>query len=317
MVNDMNSRMERYNSNYDSDETTVLPSRVSKNNNLYQDIKNSELSRVRSNDNVKVLESSGKTINIDKIRRYIEENSEKPRTRRPNVTIKEEPKVIEEESPSTPKVYDINSVLEKAKQSREIDYDKERYKKLHDTQYDILSKLEMYNEKEEPKEELTREDFNTEEKTLIDLINTVTIHKGDLNLLDELMGGEGEEKTLPIEEEKEKTDIKEQIEEIKKQEDTSNDLLDRSGTLTSPINLEEIEKTRELVNLKNKKIEADNSFYTNSMTFSKEDFEGFEELEKSVKKNSTFTIILIIAFIILVVASLVVIANYVFKLGLF
>ena len=34
--------------------------------------------------------------------------------------------------------------------------------------------------------------------SVIDLINTVTIHNGDVNLLEELMGNDGEETTLPI-----------------------------------------------------------------------------------------------------------------------
>ena len=68
---------------------------------------------------------------------------------------------------------------------------------------------------------------------------------------------------------------------------------------------------------KDKTSVIDKSFYTSSMSFSKEDFEGFEELEKSVKKNSIITTIMIVLLIIFIVATLVVMANYVFDLGLF
>ena len=61
----------------------------------------------------------------------------------------------------------------------------------------------------------------------------------------------------------------------------------------------------------------DDSFYTNSMTFNKKDFEGFDELEKSVKKNSIFGTIMIIILVIFIIATLVIMANYVFNLGLF
>ena len=54
------------------------------------------------------------------------------------------------------------------------------------------------------------------------------------------------------------------------------------------------QKTEELVNLKEKMSDLDKSFYTNSMTFSKDDFEGFDELEKSVKKSSFVKTFLII-----------------------
>ena len=152
------------------------------------------------------------------------------------------------------------------------------------------------------KEDL-KEDFNTEERSLINLINTVTIHKGDLGLLDELMG-EGES-TLPIEEEKEKNDI------LKTTEENTNE----PPKVTEIKNVEALEKTKELVGLKEKMI--DDSFYTNSMTFDKKDFEGFEELEKSVKKNGVLSTIMIILLVIFIIVTLVVMANYVFKLGLF
>lgn len=63
--------------------------------------------------------------------------------------------------------------------------------------------------------------------------------------------------------------------------------------------------------------DLDKSFYTNSMTFSKDDFEGFDELEKSVKKSSFIKTFLIIILILSIVASLIIIGNYVFDLGLF
>ena len=292
----MNTRMERYNSEGD----TSSKSRVSKNNSLYETIKSSDLSRVRNNDNIKVIESNGKTIDIAKIRKYLEENNIREVETKRRVVVTEEPKVETREREEI-KDYDINSVLENAKKSREIDYDRERYKKLRREEYDILSKLKVYEEEEKPIDE---DDFNTEEKTLIDLINTVTIHKGELNLLDDLIGKEGEETTLPIEEEKSRESfVKEEVKPIEKE-------------LTEK-RLEELNKTKELVNLKEKTMELDNSFYTSSMSFSKDDFEGFDELEKSVKKNGFLTAFLLVLLVIFIIATLVVIANYVFELGLF
>lgn len=292
----MNTRMERYNSEGD----TSSKSRVSKNNSLYETIKSSDLSRVRNNDNIKVIESNGKIIDIAKIKKYLEENNIREVETKRRVVVTEEPKVETREREEI-KDYDINSVLENAKKSREIDYDRERYKKLRREEYDILSKLKIYEEEEQPIDE---DDFNTEEKTLIDLINTVTIHKGELNLLDDLIGKEGEETTLPIEEEKSRESfVKEEVKPIEKE-------------LTEK-RLEELNKTKELVNLKEKTMELDNSFYTSSMSFSKDDFEGFDELEKSVKKNGFLTAFLLVLLVIFIIATLVVIANYVFELGLF
>lgn len=289
---------------YKSDDTKELSSRVNKNNSLYEEIKNSDLSRVKNNDNVRVLESDGKTIDLTKIRKYLEENKRIDNTNKRRVIVPDDIKEEENKSENI-KDYDINSVLENAKKDREIDYDRERYKKLKTEEYDILERLNKY-EKEEIKFE--KEDFNTEEKTLIDLINTVTIHKGEVNLLEDLLTGD-DEKTLPIEEERElsksNTNVgrTSEIPIINQVEDTNE--------------IERLERTKELVNLKEKTMELDNSFYTSSMNFSKEDFEGFDELEKSVKKNSLLTVFLLIILIIFIIATLVIIANYVFELGLF
>lgn len=294
MVNSMNSRMDRYNNEIVDTRST---SRVNKNTSLYDDIKRSELSRVSANSNIKVIEGNHKTIDLNKIRKYIAENN-KVQTERRNTLVLPVKEEIHEEKKEEKKVYDINSVLEKARQSRELDYENERYKKLRLEEDDILKRIKSYEEsklkEEEEKEEL---ELNTGERTLIDLINTVTVHKGDINLLEELTGKDGEEVTAPIKEEQQKNDILKEI-EIKKIET-------------------EKEKTQELVNLKQKINDIDKSFYTNSMSFSKEDFEGFEELEKSVKKNNTLTTIGIIMLCIVVLGTLVVIANYVFNLGLF
>ncbi len=299
--------MERYKS-----DNEIKSSRVSKNNNLYESIKTSDLSRVRNNDNMRVIESNGKTIDIAKIKKYLEENNKNLECRKRPVIV--ENIEIENEEITNDKDYDINSVLENAKRSREIDYDRERYKKLKREEYDILSKLKAYDNEEVP---LEKEDFNTEEKTLIDLINTVTLHKGNINLLEELIGGEGEETTLPIKEEIQKEKLNNTSEKVGLTEEIP--VIENINTTEKVIKEEpkELNKTKELVDLKEKTMELDNSFYTSSMKFSKEDFEGFDELEKNVKKNSAITIFLLILLIIFIIATLVVIANYIFNLGLF
>lgn len=285
----MSSRMDRYNNEVEEN----VSSRVNKNTSLYEDIKRSSFTRVSNNDNIRVIESSGKTIDINKIKKYILENKEEPRVRK-IITVPEE-KVETNNVPEEKKVYDINSVLEKARKSRELDYENERHKKISEQGYNVLNKLKEYEKEEESYEE---DELNTEERTLVDLINTVTVHKGEVNLLEELMSTDkDEEVTSPIKEEQEKSSILKEIQSKKLEE--------------------EKEKTQELVNLKQKINDIDKSFYTNSMSFSKEDFEGFEELEKSVKKSGRFATIGIILLCLASLATLVVIANYIFELGLF
>lgn len=296
--------MERYD-NITPDLNSTNYSRVNKNTSLYEDVKRSELSRVNNNTNVRIIEQNGKTIDLEKIRKYINEVNNEPRSKRSILSIPKEEKTIESK-PTPEKVYDINSVLEKARSGREVEYSSERYKKVRSDEYDILSKIKMYEDVKEDIDETP--ELNTEEKTIVDLINTVTVHKGDLNLLEELMG-EGET-TKPISEEQKDLSFKDVIDK----ETTSESLISEK---VMNENTKEFEKTKELVNLKEKMTDIDNSFYTSSMKFNKDDFEGFEELEKSVKKGSFFKVILIIILVLSILASLVIMANYVFNLGLF
>ncbi len=296
--------MERYD-NITPDLNSNNYSRVNKNTSLYEDVKRSELSRVNNNTNVRIIEQNGKTIDLEKIRKYINEVNNEPRSKRSVLSIPKEEKTIESK-PTPEKVYDINSVLEKARSGREVEYSSERYKKVRSDEYDILSKIKMYEDVKEDIDETP--ELNTEEKTIVDLINTVTVHKGDLNLLEELMG-EGET-TKPISEEQKDLSFKDVIDK----ETTSESLISEK---VMNENTKEFEKIKELVNLKEKMTDIDNSFYTSSMKFNKDDFEGFEELEKSVKKGSFFKVILIIILVLSILASLVIMANYVFNLGLF
>lgn len=296
--------MERYD-NITQDLNSTNYSRVNKNTSLYEDVKRSELSRVNNNTNVRIIEQNGKTIDLEKIRKYINEVNNEPRSKRSVLSIPKEEDTIESK-PTPEKVYDINSVLEKARSGREVEYSSERYKKVRSDEYDILSKIKIY---EDVKDDISdTPELNTEEKTIVDLINTVTVHKGDLNLLEELMG-EGET-TKPISEEQKDLSFKDVIDK----ETTSESLISEK---VMNENTKEFEKTKELVNLKEKMTDIDNSFYTSSMKFNKDDFEGFEELEKSVKKGSFFKVILIIILVLSILASLVIMANYVFNLGLF
>lgn len=296
--------MERYD-NITPDLNSNNYSRVNKNTSLYEDVKRSELSRVNNNTNVRIIEQNGKTIDLEKIRKYINEVNNEPRSKRSVLSIPKEEKTIESK-PTPEKVYDINSVLEKARSGREVEYSSERYKKVRSDEYDILSKIKMYEDVKEDIDETP--ELNTEEKTIVDLINTVTVHKGDLNLLEELIG-EGET-TKPISEEQKDLSFKDVIDK----ETTSESLISEK---VMDENTKEFEKTKELVNLKEKMTDIDNSFYTSSMKFNKDDFEGFEELEKSVKKGSFFKVVLIIILVLSILASLVIMANYVFNLGLF
>lgn len=278
----MNSRMEKYNNSED-----VATSRTSRNKNLYNEIKNTELTKFNSFSNVKVIDEGAKEIDLNKIKKYIDKLNGEPTTKRKSLLdnrgLYEEKTVPVEEE----KDYDIISVLEKAREKREIDYEKERYKKLRDTQYDILSNLKI-EDKKFPEDE---EKFNTQEKTLIDLINTVAVNKNKNDLLSEL-SSDDEPTTGSIDEESNNEDLKALIkEEIEK------------------------DKTKEVPKEENNVENIDNSFYTSSLNFSKEDFEDFNDVEEGERKG-IFAKIGIILLILCILGVLLLIANFVFDLNI-
>ena len=73
------------------------------------------------------------------------------------------------------------------------------------------------------------------------------------------------------------------------------------------IDNEEEDDTEETPKIK----EVDKSFYSNSMTFNKSDFDGFEDLENGVKKSSALTKVAIFFIVLLLLGTIFLILNFV------
>ena len=252
------------------------------------------------------------------------------------------------------KDYDINSVLERARDRRESDYEEERHRKLNNTQIDILKNIKINEEKIEtirddditlPIDEL-EEELNTQEKTIVDLIQNIQNNssKGKKDLFEDLMGDNEDTVVMPalsFDDNNDKEELKEalfdmtqDLESIKEPEsDFTREInLEKEALKASNEESEEDEEEEEddteTVELDNteemntttttlpKIKEIDKSFYTNSMTFSKTDFEGFDDLEKSTKKKGIFTKIAIIFIVIMLIATIVLILNFIFDWNL-
>ena len=184
------------------------------------------------------------------------------------------------------KTYDINKVLEEAKELRERD-SLEKKRKLHNEKYNILESSEEDLEKFKEETKLRHKPIENEEE-LEELIHTITskelreeIDKREAesndntnSLLSDLMATNVNEEVLKP--------IATKIEDSKIEEDTKQ--LDKVK-----------EKTMSL------KDEIDKSFYTKSLDLSEEDFESDEE-EEEVKPSKfigflkfLFSLILILA----------------------
>ena len=156
----MNSRMDRY------AETPNLKSRVEKNQDLYEQIKSSDIDKFDISSNATVIGEDISRIDVDKVKDMLDKRYRDQYDKR-SLRYKEQDEDLVDEKKYDTKEYDINAILEKAKKTQNVDYEKERLKKVHDTQYDILKKLNI-DEKDE--EEILEDN----EENIVNLINTIT-----------------------------------------------------------------------------------------------------------------------------------------------
>lgn len=331
---------------YENSELGSL-SRTKRNQDIYNSTDMSELSRIKTNTNVSVISDAPKEIDIEKIKKYINSLNGEQEEKRKRISLdlpQEEEKVVERKEPKT---YDINSVLEQAREKKETNYEEERHRKLNNTGYDILKaiKIKEDSEKEED-EDITEplEELNTQEKTIVNLIqniqqgskkndNSLTLKESNDNtrdLFQELMGdNENTVVMAPIEDDElNSSNIKDallnmtrELEAIKEpNNDLTQDLILEKEKLKQKYLEEEkdneedddeaeVEKTDEAPRISN----VDKSFYTNSISFNKTDFEGFEDLEKSEKKSGILAKIGIFLIIIILGITIFLILNSIFE----
>lgn len=271
-------RMERY----DNSNRSTVRSRTEKNQDLYNDlgslekyttftdvskIEAVELNAAKKNYRTREGYHSLKDYDID-----IEKPKERKELDEFNFLYNDEHKT-----------YDINKVLEEAKELRERD-SLEKKRKLHNEKYNILESSEEDLEKFKEETKLRHKPIENEEE-LEELIHTITskelreeIDKAESNdnnsLLSDLMATNVNEEVLKP--------IATKIEDSKVEEDTKK--LDKVK-----------EKTMSL------KDEIDKSFYTKSLDLSEEDFISDDE-EEEIKPSKfigflkfLFSLILILA----------------------
>ncbi|MGM9877232.1 MAG: hypothetical protein ACI33S_01155 [Bacilli bacterium] len=312
----MSSRMDKYENNIGYDSL----SRTKRNEHIYNSTDMNELSRIKTNNNVSIISDSGKTVNLEKIKSYIDSINNNDEDERKKISIdipeKEELVIVRKEE----KDYDINAVLEKAKENQETDYEENRHRKINNTQIDILKSIKIKNTKKPDDLTPSIDELNTEEKTIVDLIQNIqnnssnTKKESKNDLFEELMGEDGDTIVMGA---NDSSNIKEEL--LSMTQDLDNIKLPEND-FTQEINIE-IEKLKSKNDDEDDsddtdEIKQDNSFYTNSVSFDKSDFEGFEDLEDRAKKSSVLTKIAIVLVLLLLLGTIFIIVNYVFDLNL-
>ena len=155
----MQSRLDKYREN---EQAKMIPSRLSKNRHLYDDLNNKigfeELTNFDTQTRIELTSLNDvkkSRESYQQIKDYKELISNE---------LKEEKKEIE---PEIERVFDINSILEEARKNRtEID-ELEKKRKLKDEEYNILADL---NKKYLSKEQEEKDEY----EGLEELINTIT-----------------------------------------------------------------------------------------------------------------------------------------------
>lgn len=271
----MKSRMEKY---YDNHELTK--SRLNKNEDLYKEINTMDLEKFNPTSNAKVIGDNDNIIDVDKIKSLLEKNY-KTTPKRKSITIDNtyEDDIDLEQT----KEYDINEVLERAREEKEIDYNKDRLKKLRDTQFNILNSLELNEQLKKEEEDSIK---NAKEEELMSLINTITSKElaktckmDPLDLLSDLKGDDN-------------TKVLSGIEDEVKNEETQN-------------------------MIKSEKEKLENSFYNTTNAFTQSDFDDFNDLKDDLKTTKIIIRVLIVLIALAFIVGVVVFLNNFLNLNLF
>ena len=265
----MESRMNKY------DNKNL--SRVAKNEELYKKINESNLDNFSVRSNATVIGNQEPEIDIEKIKKILDTKyNNAPKRRSIRIDVPEEEEKIDEVKT---KEYDLNVILEKAKDEKEETYEEARAKKLRNTQFDILNNLNL---EDEDKEEEKQSEPTKAEEDLIELINTISINEKKINEISE---------QLVKEESKEESNPLDLLTELKGSENTEV-YEGMTAEITQKLKETKEEEKEEQKITSSKEESMDNSFYTNSL-FNKNDFKDDEE-EKGLSVAIKILIVLVI-----------------------
>ncbi|MCR4581862.1 MAG: hypothetical protein K5666_05105 [Bacilli bacterium] len=325
----MQSRMDRYN-NIDSDNTNIK-SRTKKNQDLYEKIKSSDIRRYDVNNNMSVIDDNIKSVDINKIHNFLDEKYGDNTAKRRSIDLPEINEKIEQDPIMDTKEYDINAIIEKAKQGKNIDYSKERLKKVREAQFEILnnldseienlSSLDRAKEKRKQQEEELKHLINT--ITEIELQNKMKETQSDLDLLSDLMEDPKEEDKANTSSEDILKDIEKTLEQTIEQDeidaDTTPDIViggvqHEEDTVNSKIIDEQKQFEKDKKELEKKKDEQLEKTLE-KLNIDSSSYEEFDDINKRDKSS-----IILRTCIILIVAALlfgaVVLLNYLLGLDI-
>ena len=306
----MQSRMDKYNSS-----DIAYKSRTQKNQDLYEDVKTSSLKDFDVNSNFSVIDADADSIDISKLGKILDEkyNEYTPKRRSMEVPAYEEEPIVSQPLVDT-KEYDINAILQKAKQGKNVDYNKERLKKVREAQYEILNNLDLELKKvEDAKKNSERK---AEEDNLMNLINTIT--QLEIKNKEESKKKDNDSSLSLFSDLIEESNTEDQEEKLPPMSDVTQTQKEIRLVVIDPEKAKEIEKENEEKNSENKEENREEKV---EKTLSKLniDLSSYDDFSDISKQDTGTIIIKIIIFIIIIalVVGAVYILNVLLNLGLF
>lgn len=251
----MNTRMDKY-----ENDTPELKKRTERNQDLYRNYELDNYNKFDVNSNISVLKDNAKAIDVDQIKDMLDKKYRDNIPKRKSISIEEDTEPESEILKEDTKEYDLNSILSKARQEKNIDYEVERLNRAYSGR-DLVDKVnEKYSAKEKEALEITS------------LMNTIT----ELELKNQRKDAE----LLDLADE------------------------DDDKSESSEVKVETPEKEEE-------------EFYTGKLRVTEEDYDDFKDMQEDIRSNSVLIKILVFIFIIVLIGIAVVVANNIFKWGLF
>ena len=150
-----------------ADETPELKRRVDKYSGLYESNSSNDYDKFDVDSNVSVLKDNARSIDVDQIREMLDKKYRDNIPKRKSISV-ESTNVDAEVAykNSDEKDYDLNVILDKAKQNRKVSYEEDRFNRIETSSSEKL--IDEINRKYKPKEE------SEEAAELLNLINTIT-----------------------------------------------------------------------------------------------------------------------------------------------
>lgn len=317
----MDSKYNQY-----DDSNVEIGSRMARNTNLYKEINKTELDNFEVKSNATVIGNNRNNIDVEKIKNILDTHyNDVPQRRSVKIEPEEETIELPKKTIFETKEYDINVILDKAKEDKVENYEEERAKKLHNTQLDILNNLTI-----DPKEYVEDYDGDSEEtpleeteshttsnaKELEKLINTITINE-QTNVMEKV----NKEKVKEIEDTTETEIVPLEDQELENTE--SIDIEEDSNSTGDPLDIFEDlkgdgttavleglqERTQQLIQKMEETTSMDESFFTKESRFKKSDFEDDKDFEEVEKSNPIIKIVIIILLVIFIIGVIILVSS--------